>query len=109
MALFTAILWAAPAWGQYGANFIDQEVVLVSVDHENRVIHVRDPSTGREYSARLEEKTRLKARKKLIGGKKKPDLQDFAAGDRVRIKVYLGGQRQELREVRLLRKAASKT
>ncbi len=56
------------------------------------------------YYARLS-----KAKKKLVAGKKKPNLKDFEVGDRVKIKVYLGGREQELRELRLLRKAAPKT
>ena len=90
-----------------GGDWITQEVVLVSIDYEGRFITLRDSKNEREYGAQVEEKTKLKAAKRLIEGRKKTVLKDFEVGDYVRVRVYLGSGRQELREVRLLRKAIS--
>ena len=90
-----------------GADTILEEVILTSVDYEQRLITVRSLTNDREYSAEVEEKTKLKAKKKWISGKKKASLKDFEVGDLIRINVYLGGKKQQLREVRLMRKAVS--
>ncbi len=65
-ALVAAVLLAAPAAvAQYSGNFINQEVEIISVDYENRTIDVRDTATGREYRARVEEKTKLIESRKI--------------------------------------------
>ena len=90
-----------------GGDVILQEVIIKSVDYEQRLITVQDRINDREYSAQVEEKTKLKAKKKLINGRKKASLKDFEVGDLIRINVYLGGKKQQLREMRLIRKAVS--
>ena len=88
---------------------INQDVQVISVDYDNKFINVRDLSTGREYGAQVEEKTKLKVKRKLLSGKKKPALEDFAVGDQVRIKVWVERYGQTLKELTLLKKAASST
>ena len=90
-----------------GDDWVMQEVVLVSIDYAGRFITVQDSKTERKYSAQVEEKTKLKAAKRLIEGRKKAVLKDFEVGDHIKVRVYFGSGRQELREVRLLRKAIS--
>ena len=90
-----------------GADLITQEVVLVSIDYAGRFITVRDPKDERKYGTEVEENTKLKAGKRLIDGRKKAVFKDFGVGDHVRLKIYFGNGRQELREMRLLRKAIS--
>ena len=102
-----ALVSGTIAFGQVGSTIIDQEVVVISVDYEKKFINVRDLSTGQEYGAQVEEKTKLKAKRKLLPGKKKPALEDFAAGDQVRIKVLVERYGQTLKELTLVKKAAS--
>ena len=104
-----AALVVPVAIGQFSGNLITQEVELISVDYEKRLISVRDRSTGQRYGAQVEEKTKLKAKKKLIGGKDKPVLEDFEAGDLARIRVLIKDSGQILKELRLLKKAPPKT
>ena len=102
-----ALVSGTIAFGQIGPTTINQEVVVISVDYEKKFINVRDLSTGREYGAQVEEKTKLKAKRKLLAGKKKPALEDFATGDQVRIKVLVERYGQTLKELTLVKKAAS--
>ncbi len=89
-ALFLVAALVVPvALGQFSGNLITKEVELVSVDYKQRIISVVDRSSGQRYGAQVEEKTKLKAKKKLIGGKDKPVLEDFEAGDLARIRVLI--------------------
>ncbi len=109
-ALYLVAALVVPvALGQFSGNLITQEVELISVDYEKRLISVRDRSTGQRYGAQVEEKTKPKAKKKLIGGKDKPVLEDFEAGDLARIRVLVKDDGQKLKELRLLKKAPPKT
>ncbi len=105
-ALFLVAALVVPvALGQFSGNLITKDVELVSVDYKQRIISVLDPLSGQRYGAQVEEKTKLKAKKKLIGGRKEPVLEDFEAGDRARIRVLIKDSGQILKELRLLKKA----
>ena len=108
--LFLVVALVVPvALGQFSGNLITQDVELISIDYENKIIRVRARSSGERYGAQVEEKTKLKAKKKLIGGKDKPVLEDFQAGDIARIRVLIKDSGQTLKELRLLKKAPPKT
>ena len=84
-----------------GEQFVlDLEVAVVSVDIENQKMTFEDED-GTPYVGALDEKTKLKAKKKVFRGKLK--LEDIKKGDQVRVKLLPEDSR--LLEVQLLKRA----
>ena len=84
-----------------GEEFVlDLEVEVVSVDAENQKMTFEDED-GTPYVGTLDEKTKLKAKKKVFRGKLK--LEDIKKGDQVRVK--LSPEDSRLLEVELLKRA----
>ena len=79
---------------------IDLEVEVVSVDVENRKMTFEDED-GTPYVGAVDEKTKLKAKKKVFRGKL--TLEDIKKGDKVRVK--LNPEDSRLLEVQLLKRA----
>ncbi len=79
---------------------IDLEVEVVSVDVEKQKMTFEDED-GTPYVGSLDEKTKLKAKKKVFRGKL--TLEDIKKGDQVRIKLNPSDSR--LLEVQLLKRS----
>ena len=79
---------------------INVEAQVVSVDVENQKMTFEDED-GTPYVGALDEKTKLKAKKKVFRGKLK--LEDIKKGDQVRVKLLPEDSR--LLEVQLLKRA----
>ena len=79
---------------------IDLEVEVVSVDVENRKMTFEDED-GTPYVGAVDEKTKLKAKKKVFRGKL--TLKDIKKGDQVKVKLNPSDSR--LLEVQLLKRA----
>ncbi len=98
LVTFCLALVAAILPGQQFVINVEAQVVLVDVENQKMTFEDED---GTPYVGSLDEKTKLKAKKKVFRGKL--TLKDIKKGDQVRVKLNPADSR--LLEVQLLKRA----